>query len=331
MVSRLVEKMLAGDRRALARLVTLLEQDPGNAPAIMKAVYPHAGGAYCLGVTGPPGAGKSTIVDGLVGIMRGRGADVGILAVDPTSPFTGGAVLGDRIRMQRHYLDPGVFVRSLATRGVHGGLSRVARASVKLLDAFGKEVVIVESVGVGQTELDIMKVADTVVVVVVPEAGDSVQFLKAGLMEIADLFVVNKADRVGAGRVAAATRAAIDMLGGEPWWRPPVLMAQAHKGDGIQALYDKILEHREAMEKSSQLERRRRERRHQEFLTSLEEAVEVEVTRLTSQDGALRSIAARVDSGELDPFSATALALDQGLLFHRDRCGGEGPPDPARA
>ena len=326
-VSRLVAKTLEGDRRALARLITLLEQDSGKLSAIMRAIYPHTKGAYCIGVTGAPGAGKSTIVDLLVRILRDQGSAVGILAVDPTSPFSGGAVLGDRIRMQRHYLDQGVFIRSLATRGVHGGLSRVAGASVKLLDAFGEEMVIVETVGVGQTELDIMKVADMVVVVLVPEAGDAVQAMKAGLMEIGDIFVVNKADREGAGRLAAAVKAAVGLDGGESWWSAPVLLTQAHKGEGIQGLYEAILEHRRTMESTSRLEQRRRQRNRQEFTAVLKEAVESEVARLVSRDGALSQLASQVEKGEIDPYTAAAQALDHGQVFsemaHRFGGGGE--------
>ena len=166
----------------------------------MRATHAHAGNAYTVGITGPPGAGKSTLVDGLVRASRDEGLSVGVLAVDPTSPFSGGAVLGDRIRMQQHFLDRGVFIRSLATKGAHGGLSRVAWAAQRLLDASGRDIVYVETVGVGQTELEVMRVADTVVVTLVPEAGDAVQAMKAGLMEIADVFVVNKSDRAGADR-----------------------------------------------------------------------------------------------------------------------------------
>ena len=313
MVSELVEKLLNGDTRALARLFTLLEQEPDQLPEIISAVFPHTGSAYCVGLTGPPGAGKSTIVDGLVEILRGQGSKVGVLAVDPSSPFSGGAVLGDRIRMQRHYLDDGVFIRSLATRGAHGGLSRVARASVKLMDAFGKDVVVVETVGVGQTELDIMKLADTVVVVTVPEAGDAVQTMKAGLMEIADVFVVNKADRDGAKRLAATIKAALRLDTRETSWRPPVLMTQAHKAEGLEALQGAISDHRRVMEETSQLERRRRERDVQEFAVTLMASVESRISSLMSQDGVLGDLVARVAKGEIDPYSAAAQALEEGI------------------
>ena len=325
MASQLVEKMLEGDRRALARLFTLLEQDSIKLSTIVRAIHAHTGGAYCIGVTGPPGVGKSTIVDGLVQILRGEGATVGVLAVDPTSPFSGGALLGDRIRMQRHYLDRGVFIRSLATRGAQGGLSRVARVSTKLLDAFGEDVVIVETVGVGQTELDISKVADTVVVALAPETGDAVQAMKAGLMEIADIFVVNKADREGAGRLAAAIEAALRLDDDDPWWRPPIVLTQAHKGDGLQLLHERIVAHRQAMEKTSHLEHRRRQRQKDEFAQTLKEAVEVSISGLISRDGAVSAMAARVEKGELDPYSAAALVLNDGaLLSQLVRALGEG-------
>lgn len=316
MISRLVDKMLKGDRRALSRLFSLLERDAESLSAVMRAVYPHRGGAYCIGITGPPGAGKSTIVDGLVKILRQQGKAVGVLAVDPTSPFSGGAVLGDRIRMQRHFLDEGVFIRSMATRGVSGGVSRGARASVKLMDTYGMDMIIVETVGVGQTELDITKVADTVVVTLVPEGGDAVQAMKAGLMEIGDIFVVNKADRVGAGRLVAIIKAMVGIGGGESWWRPPILTTQAHKGEGIQALYDGVLQHRQAMETTSNLERRRSQRQAQEFAQTLKEAVEAGIAGLISQeDGPLSAIAAQVRKGELDPYSAAERLLEDDLFF----------------
>lgn len=324
----MVEKMLAGDRRALARLHSLLEQDVETLSAIMREVHPRARGAYTIGVTGPPGAGKSTIIDGLVQIARDKGAQVGVLAVDPTSLFSGGAVLGDRIRMRRHYLDNGVFIRSLATRGAHGGLSRVARAAVSLLDAFGKDVILVETVGVGQTELDIVRVADTVVVALVPEAGDAVQAMKAGLMEIADVFVVNKADRDGASRLVATLKAALSLNAGTASWRPPVLLTQAHKGEGIQALYDATLQHRRALEETSNLERRRGQRRRQEFAQTLTEALEGEVSSLVARDPALSKLAARVEMGELDPYSAAAQALGDGLLLSKLARAFESHPRP---
>lgn len=317
MISQLVQRMLEGDRRALARLLSLLEQDPKSVPSVMKAVHPHIGRAYCVGVTGPPGAGKSTIVDGIVQILRDAGTSVGVLAVDPTSPFTGGAVLGDRIRMQRHSLDEGVFIRSLATRGTHGGLTRAVGAAVKLLDSYGRKVVIVETVGVGQTELDIMRVADTVVVVLTPESGDAVQAMKAGLTEIGDLFVVNKADRDGSGRLVVALRSALAMGAADASRRPPVMKTEAHTGEGIPALYEAILKHRRTTEKGSLLDERRRERRRQELVDALTDTVQDAVARLLADRDALRDLEARVVDGEIDPYSAAAQALDDGTFLSR--------------
>src|SRR2546428_414362 len=197
----LVERMLARDRTALARLMTLVENRAPELPAIMSRIYARTGHAHVIGVTGPPGAGKSTLTDRLTAHLRAAERRVGIVAVDPSSPFSGGAVLGDRNRMQGHFLDPGVFIRSLSTRGSHGGLARATRDMIRLLDAFGVDHVIVETVGVGQTELDVMRLADTVLVVLVPEAGGAVQGMKAGLLEVADVFVVTQGGREGAERV----------------------------------------------------------------------------------------------------------------------------------
>ncbi len=179
-MTELVEKMLAGDRLSLARLITMVERESDDVPEIMRAIYPHTGRAFCVGITGPPGGGKSTMVSRLTAIARKKGLQVGVIAVDPTSPFSGGAVLGDRVRMQQHFLDDGVFIRSMATRGSHGGLPRTASSVIKLLDASGKDIILVETVGVGQTEVDVMETADTVVVILVPEAGDTIQTMKAG-------------------------------------------------------------------------------------------------------------------------------------------------------
>ena len=319
--------MLEGDRRALARLFTVLEQDADAAPALMRAVHSCIGGAYCIGVTGSPGAGKSTIVDGIVRIAREDGACVGVLAVDPTSPFTGGAVLGDRIRMQRHALDEGVFIRSLGTRGRQGGLSRTVGAAVKLLDASGRDLVIVETVGVGQTELDIMGVADSVLVVLTPESGDAVQAMKAGLTEIADLFVVNKSDREGAGRLAATMMSALEMAAPEEKPRPVVLKTQADRGEGLSALYDAVMEHRRAIEASSVLDRRRRARRRRELTETLTDSVRQAVARLLSESEEVKELEARVEAGEIDPYSAAARILESDVLPAVRRTGFRHSPE----
>src|SRR2546426_2030926 len=259
--------MLAGDRLALARLITRVENRGAEIPEIMRAIQPRLGRAHVLGITGPPGAGKSTIVDRLTSHLRAEGAAVGVLAVDPSSPFTGGAVLGDRIRMQAHTLDQGVFIRSMATRGSLGGLAAATGDVIKLMDAAGFPWILIETVGVGQTELDIIKQADTTVVILVPESGDSVQAMKAGLMEVADIFVVNKADRDGAHALMAELRFSVHLhyTGGaaakDVDWETPVLATQAINDVGIADLLAAITRHRAVLEHAAALETRRQIRR----------------------------------------------------------------------
>jgi len=267
----LVEKMLKGDSRSLARLITLVENRAEDLPDIMKAVHPHLGKSHVVGLTGPPGAGKSTIADGLVALWRRDGRRVGAVLVDPSSPFSGGALLGDRIRMNRHATDPGVFVRSMASRGSQGGLARSTREVVHLIDAFGVEWLLVETVGVGQTELDVMGVADTVVVVLGPESGDSVQTMKAGLMEIADIFVINKADKEGAKRMAAEISAMLELKNDYPeGWKPPVLMSAASRGEGIDEINSAIIRYRAHQSKVPPEQSRKRRIRRSELMGVLE-------------------------------------------------------------
>jgi LAO/AO transport system kinase len=255
----LLEQFSQGSRRALAKIITAVENDHAGAPELLNAIYPKVGRAYRLGITGPPGAGKSSLVDELAKLLRKNALTVGIVAVDPTSPFTGGALLGDRVRMNDVATDPGVFIRSMATRGSLGGLSQKAREAGDVLDAFGKDFVIYETVGVGQSELDIVEAADTVIVVLVPESGDAVQAMKAGLMEIADIFVMNKSDREGAGRALSELQAILH-LRPEAAWLPPVLATIASQGKGLVELWEQIRSHRAFNEKDGRLQEKRRDR-----------------------------------------------------------------------
>jgi LAO/AO transport system kinase len=310
----LVERMLAGDRLALARLITHVENRTGAVPAIMKAVYPRARGGYVVGVTGPPGAGKSTVVDRLTAHLRAAGAKVGIVAIDPSSPFTGGAVLGDRIRMQAHALDPGVFIRSMATRGSLGGLARATGEVIKLLTASGHDWVLAETVGVGQTELDVMKLADTTVVVLVPESGDAIQTMKAGLMEAADIFVVNKADRAGAPALMAELKFAAHLHYASATspkdvdWEIPVLSAQAQADVGIVELLAEIRRHREVLTAGGALEARRARRRRSEVETLLVDEFRERLARGLAA-GPLRATLDEVAAGATDPYSAVEAML----------------------
>ena len=322
--STLFEEARSGNRRALARLFTHLERSPKARQHIARLAYPESGIARVIGITGPPGAGKSTIVDGLIAEARREGRTVGVLAVDPTSPFTGGAVLGDRIRMQSHYQDPGVFIRSLATRGAAGGLNSVVYAGVKLLDAVGKDLVIVETVGVGQTELDVMGVVDLVVVVLVPEAGDTVQIMKAGLLEIADIFVVNKADRDGAGQIASALRSMIALDPRPPSQTPSILLTQANSGVGLGELYASVTAQLAAMSASGVLEGRRSRQARHEVAHALSIAVAEAATTLLEPGGPASDILDTVESGLIDPTSAVAEILSLGLISRALELGTQG-------
>jgi LAO/AO transport system kinase len=297
----------AGEMRALAQLITMVENRASESSAIIERIYPRTGHAQVVGMTGPPGAGKSTIVNRLIAKYRALDKKIAILAIDPSSPFSGGAVLGDRVRMTGHYKDAGVYIRSLASRGSHGGLSRAAREVVKLLDAYGSDVIIIETVGVGQTELAIMDLADTTVVVTVPEAGDGVQAMKAGLNEIADVFVVNKADREGADRIKAELELSVHLRSGEGW-RPPVLLTQAAIDQGIDAVVAAIAKHRDYLREHPDPVREA-ERRTREFVEVLSAELEERAARAV-QGGAAPNVLAEIRAGSLNPYSAARRIIE---------------------
>ena len=308
----LAQRVLAGEPRAIARAISIIEDEDPAAADLIRAIFPHTGRAYLVGVTGPPGAGKSTLVDRLLAHLRAAGKTVGVIAIDPTSPFTGGAVLGDRLRMNAHASDAGVYIRSMATRGHLGGLSRATGDAALVLDAAGLDVIIIETVGVGQDEVDIIRTADVSVVTLVPGTGDDVQALKAGIMEIADIFVVNKADRDGADRLVSAVEANLAL---HPYsasdWRPPILRTVATTGAGVAELDGAIQAFRAHGDRQLMARRktrsayRLRELVAQRFMAHLEQRV--------LAAGELDAIVDRIAVRDLDPYTAANNLLQRAL------------------
>jgi LAO/AO transport system kinase len=317
-VTDLVNGVLSGKRRELARLISLIENEDGDATEALIQLYKHTGKAHIIGVTGPPGSGKSSLVTKLTAEFRKRESTIGIVCVDPSSPFTGGALLGDRIRMQEHSLDNEVYVRSMGTRGHLGGLARATSDAVRAIDAFGKDIIFVETVGAGQSEVEIIDIAQTVIVTDMPGSGDDIQAIKAGIMEIADIFVVNKMDLPGADRKVTEINAMLDIDPRERDWRPPVILTNSRSGEGVTELANKILEHLQFLKDSGQLEQKGLKRSRDE----LQDLMRYKLTRELYQklegqpeyEAAIKKIASRKE----DPYSVAERLIAE-FLFSESR------------
>ena len=308
MHEKIVQGILNGERRMAARAISLIENEDPSKHKILSELYPHTGKAFVVGITGAPGAGKSSLVDRLLTTLRKQGLSIAVIAVDPTSPFSGGAILGDRIRMQEHALDKEIFIRSMGTRGSLGGLSRATKDALQVFDAFGKDVILIETVGVGQSEVDIIKYADTTIVILTPAGGDGIQTMKAGIMEIADIFVVNKADMPGADRTCSEISMMLD-LSSVKQWRPPIVRTSTLDGSGIKEMFAAIERHRLFLEESGQLQKVREERVRRDVLDLIEYKIKNTVWEQVSGSEYFELMVSRIMFRETDPYTAATQLL----------------------
>jgi LAO/AO transport system kinase len=312
---RLVEAVLAGDQRALARAITLVENGDSLAYEVVSDVYSKTGRAYAVGLTGPPGVGKSSLASSLIRIVRAQEKSVGVISVDPSSPFTQGALLGDRIRLADHFLDPGVFIRSMGTRGHLGGLAETTLQSLLILDAAGKDVVFLETVGTGQSEVGVLSIADTVVLALMPGSGDSIQALKAGIMEIPDVIAINKMDHPMAKTMLSEVRQVL-ALGPHDGWRPPIVLTEAMRGEGVETLWEKIEEHRAWLEAEGELDQRRRHNLASEVFQVASTRARRQIEVAVGDDPELQRLLGEVQARRLDPLTAVREILQK--VFHVD-------------
>ena len=317
-----------GDRRALARAITLVENGDPMAYELVREVYPETGSAYVVGITGPPGVGKSSLIAALVRRIRVSEQSVGVISVDPSSPFTQGALLGDRIRLSEHFLDPGVFIRSMGTRGHLGGLAEATLQALLVLDAAGKELVFLETVGAGQSEVEVIGIADTVLLVLMPGSGDSIQALKAGIMEIPDVIAINKSDHPAAKTMLNEVRGVLQLDRERPW-RPPIVLTEATRGENVPELWEKVEEHRAFLEKEGLLEERRRENLAREVFAVASARAKSHLEQAVAGDPELRRLLDEVQSRELDPLTAVREIMEKVFNIHaEERSDGDGNHRP---
>jgi LAO/AO transport system kinase len=316
-LAALIEGVRAGDRRALARAITLVESSDPLAYELIRALYPETGKAYVIGVTGPPGVGKSSLISALVRHVRAQGTSVGVISVDPSSPFTKGALLGDRIRLADHFLDRDVFIRSMGTRGHLGGLAETTLQAALVLDAAGKELIFLETVGAGQSEVEVITIADTVLLVLMPGSGDSIQALKAGIMEIPDVIAVNKRDHPAAQTMVSEVRSIL-ALDTEPDWDPPIVLTEAVRGEGIDELWERIAEHRRHLEESGTLAERRARNLAGEVFAVASARAKTHLEEAVAEDAELRRLLGEVQRRELDPLTAVREIMEKVFRVRTD-------------